>query len=70
MGLALHLVHPTEPKLDETAFAVSAGGRAFIAGSSNGWEQVAVVAGANPVAARSAARRTTAFYTGESVGAT
>ncbi len=62
MGLALHILQPTQPKLDEATFAASADGRAFIAGSSEGWERAAVAAGANPAAARAAAKRTTAFY--------
>ena len=53
MGLAIHLTQPTEPMPDEAALATSPDGKAFIAGSSDGW-------------ARATARRTTAFYTGES----
>ena len=66
MGLALHLTQPAEAKLDEAAFAASPDGKALITGSSEGWEQAAGAAGTNPAAARAAARRTTAFYTGES----
>ncbi len=66
MGLALHLAQPTAPKLDEAAFAASAEGKAFIAGSSERWGQAAVALGTDPGTARAAARRTTAFYTGES----
>lgn len=66
LGLALHLADPTAPKLDEAAFAASADGRAFIAGSGAAWERAAVTAGTDPAAARAAARRTTAFYTGAS----
>ena len=65
LGLALHLADPAAPKLDEAAFAASGDGRAFIAGSGKGWERAAVTAGADPGAARMAAKRTTAFYTGE-----
>ena len=65
VGLAVHITQPTEPKSDEAAFAVSPDGKAFIAGSSEGWAQAAVAAGTLPDAARAAARRTTAFYTGE-----
>ena len=64
LGLALHLAQPTAAKPDEAAFAASRDGRAFITGSSAGWEQAAVAAGADPDAARDAAGRTTAFYTG------
>ena len=64
--LALHITQPTEPKPGEAAFTTSPEGKAFIAGSSEGWAQAAVAAGTEPDAARAAARRTTAFYTGES----
>ena len=67
LGLAMHLAQPAAPKPDEAAFAASRDGRAFITGSSAGWEQAAVAAGADPDAARDAAGRTTAFYTGEPV---
>ena len=65
MGLAIHLAQPTEPRPDEAAFAASPDGKAFISESSDGWGRAAVAAGTDPVAARAAARRTTAFYTGE-----
>ena len=66
LGLAIHLMHPTEPKPDEAAFATSPDGKALITGSSEAWGQAAVAAGMDPEAAGAAARRTTAFYTGES----
>lgn len=66
LGLAIHVARPAEPMPDEVAFATSSDGRAFITGSSEGWETAAVAAGTDPGAARSRARRTTAFYTGES----
>ena len=66
LGLAIHLAQPAEPKPDEAAFAASRDGKAFITGSSEGWRQAAVAFGTDPGAARAAARRTTAFYTGES----
>ncbi len=66
LGLALHLADPTAPNPDEAAFAASPDGRAFLNGSSEGWGRAAVAAGADPKAARTAARRTAAFYTGES----
>ncbi|MCY4507215.1 MAG: SRPBCC domain-containing protein [Acidobacteria bacterium] len=65
LGLALHLADPTAPKLDEEAFAASRDGRAFIAGSSDGWGEAAVAAGEDPGAARAAAGRIKAFYAGE-----
>ena len=67
LGLDFHIAQPAAPKPDEDAFATSPDGKAIIAGSSEGWAQAAIAAGADPDAARAAARRTTAFYTGESV---
>ncbi len=66
MGLAIHLTQPNEPKLDEAAFSASPDGKAFIAGSSEGWGQASIAVGTDADAARAAARHTTAFYTGES----
>ena len=65
MGLALHLPDPTAAKPDEVAFAASSDGKAIITGSSEAWGQAAVADGTDPDAADTAARRTTAFYTGE-----
>lgn len=65
LGLAFHIVQPDAPRPDEEAFATSRDGRAFIAGSSDGWAQAAVAAGTDATVAGGAARRTTAFYTGE-----
>lgn len=67
LGLALHIERPDDPKPDEMTFATSPDGKAFIKGSSEGWAQAAVDAGTDPDTARNAARRTTAFYTGEPV---
>ena len=67
LGLVLHVEHPTEPRPDEVEFATSPDGRSFIAASSDGWAQASVAAGTEPAAAHEAAKRTTAFYTGESV---
>ncbi len=65
LGLALHLAEPDAPKPDEMEFATSPDGKAFITGSSEGWERAAVAAGTDPATAAAAARQTTAFYTGE-----
>ena len=67
LGLNFHITQPTAPKPDEAAFVTSPDGKAIIAGSSEGWAQAAIAAGDDPVAACVAARRTTAFYTGESI---
>ena len=66
MGLSVHIARPGEPMQDEAAFVASPEGRAFIAGSSKGWERAAVAAGTDPVSAHAAACRTSAFYTGAS----
>ena len=67
LGLAIHLAQPSAPMPDPDAFAVSPDGRAFISGSSEGWEIAAVAFGTDPAAARSRAGHTTAFYTGDAV---
>ena len=66
LGLARHLSHPNEPKLDESAFAASPNGRAFFTGAAEAWGQAAIATGTAPDAAREAARQTAAFYTGQS----
>ena len=65
LGLALHLAQPDAPKIDEEEFAASPGYGALVAGSSDGWAQASIEAGDDPEAARAAAARTAAFYTGE-----
>lgn len=65
LGLALHIAAPDEPKVDEEAFVMSPPGKAFIAGSSDAWALAAIADGGDAEAARAAAQRTTAFYTGE-----
>ena len=65
LGLANHVVRPSEPKLDEVAFATSPEGRVFIADSGAAWGQAAVAAGTALDVAKAAADRTTAFYLGE-----
>ncbi len=67
LGLDMHLSQPDEPKPDDADFATSPDGRAFIKSSSAAWEQAWVKAGTDAADARAAARRTTAFYTGEPV---
>ena len=65
LGLALHLTEPDAPKLDGDAFATSPEGKALIAGSSDAWGEAGIAGGMDAEAVRTAARRTTAFYTGE-----
>ena len=66
MGLAIHLMQPSEPGQDEAAFAASPDGKAFITGSSELWGKAAIASGTDPDAAFAAARRTSDFYIGES----
>ncbi len=65
LGLALHLARPDAPKPDEAAFAASPDGKSFIVGSSEAWGEAAIAAGIESGVAQAAARRTTAFYTGD-----
>ncbi len=65
IGLGIHVEHPGGQMPDESVFA-TAEGKAFIAGSSEAWGEAAVAGGADPETAHARARRTTAFYTGES----
>lgn len=65
LGLALHIADPDFSKPDIMEFATSSDGRAFIAGSSEGWVKSAIDAGEETEKARGAGRRTSAFYTGE-----
>lgn len=67
LGLAFHLADPSQPRPDDLEFATSTDGKAFITGSSEGWEQAAIASGTDPDAAHAAAMQTTAFYTGESI---
>ena len=64
LGLALHVLQPNQPKLDENEFAASVEGKGFITGSSEGWGKSAIEAGEDAEVALASARRTTAFYTG------
>ena len=66
LGLASHVAQPSAQKLDEANFVASPDGKAFVAGSSDGWRRAAIANGADPHAARAAANRTTTFYTDDS----
>lgn len=67
LGMELHLTRPDELKIDAQTFHTTPEGKALLTGSSEAWGQAAIAAGTDPEAARAAARRTTAFYTGDSV---
>ena len=66
LGLASHLaadgsgVSPQE----SAAWAASEDGKAYVTRSSEAWYEASVAAGTEEAAARAAADRTTAFYTG------
>ena len=66
LGMELHLTRPGEPKIDAQTFHLTPEGKALHIGSSEAWGKAAIAAGTDPDAARAAAGRTTAFYTGES----
>ena len=65
-GLRLHLADPSKPLDPEmmTSWHTTDEGRAFMRGASDAWGQAAIDAGDDPAAARAAADRTYAFYTG------
>lgn len=67
LGLDLHITQPNVPLPDEAAFAASPDGKTFITGSCNGWAQAAIAVGDASDAAHAAAKRTAAFYTGETI---
>ena len=64
-GLALHLAQPDATKMDESAFSASPEGKAMATGISERWGHASIAAGTDAEEALEAARRTTAFYTGE-----
>jgi uncharacterized protein YndB with AHSA1/START domain len=65
MGLALHLASGAGVDHAEVeAWSASDEGKAFFGQASTAWSTAAVQAGTDPEAARAAAERTTAFYTG------
>jgi len=70
LGLELYLTQPTEPKIDEAAFAASPDGKAIITGSGEAWAQAVIENGEDAEASVAAARRTIAFYTGVPEGET
>jgi uncharacterized protein YndB with AHSA1/START domain len=67
MGLAKHLSTGAamDPKVG-AAWPTTEEGKVFVGRSSDAWGQASTAAGTDEAAARAAANRTTAFYTGES----
>lgn len=66
LGLGLHIAGDgaSRPK-DPNAWLASPEGRAFVAGSSDGWARASIAAGDDPDAATAAAARIAAMYTGD-----
>jgi uncharacterized protein YndB with AHSA1/START domain len=65
MGLGEHVTTGATMDHDEVeAWGATDDGRAFMAGSADGWGEAAIADGDDPTAAHAAAARTTAFYTG------
>lgn len=66
LGLAAHLAGgaPLDPEA-AAAWQLSEEGKRFAAASSDAWAAASIAAGTDEAAAREAAARTTAFYTGE-----
>ena len=65
MGLAKHIESGGEPLPREEEFLLTPNGRAFAEQSSEGWRGASVAFGTDEAAAKAAAERTTAFYTGQ-----
>lgn len=65
VGLAIHLSGPEAALPEDATFTDTEEGRSFVRRSSAAWGEAAIAAGAEPGAARAAAGRTAAFYTGE-----
>lgn len=63
LGLSMHLIDPTTG-FDETSFAATGDGRAFMLGSAAAWGAADIAFGTDVAAARAAAKRTADFYTG------
>jgi uncharacterized protein YndB with AHSA1/START domain len=70
MGLAEHVSHPDSAVVHDDAIAwmVSPDGQRFVNGSNDSWADASVAAGTDESAAREAAVRTLAFYTGAPEG--
>lgn len=65
LGLEAHLSDKAFDRSAGHALLASDEGKAFMVGASEDWGRAAVGAGENPTHAEAAAKRTTAFYTGE-----
>jgi uncharacterized protein YndB with AHSA1/START domain len=64
LGLANHVATPAASRPDAMAWLASDEGRSFVRRSSDDWCRASIEAGTDPGAAKAAATRTTAAYTG------
>jgi len=66
MGLGVHFeTNAAVDPAEGAAFATTPDGRAFVTGSSEGWAEAWIAAGADPDEAKAAAKRVESFYTGQ-----
>lgn len=65
VGLDQHVIDANAAKMDEEEFSLSSEGKLFMAKSSDDWGKASIAAGTETAEAVAAAKRTTAFYTGE-----
>lgn len=65
LGLEAHLSDRAFDRSDGQALMISDEGKGYMDDASEDWGRAAIAAGENPVKAEAAAKRTTAFYTGE-----
>lgn len=67
LGLYHHLGPDGDQRFDEESLAATTAGKNFVHGCAEGWGKAAIRGGENPAKAKEAARKTAAFYTGETV---
>ncbi len=68
LGLAVYLAFGTDVPLETTGWGMTDAGVAFIKESADGWADAAIAAGESEGAARAAAARTAAFFSGTAEG--
>ena len=65
IGLDHHLINPNVPMMDKGQFSSSPEGRAFVAQSSEDWGRASIASGTEAKEALEAAKKITAFFTGD-----
>lgn len=65
IGMDMYLSAPNATKIDETVFAKSPEGKAFMTQSASAWGEADIARGEDPSQARAAAENTANFYTGQ-----